>query len=258
MFPYKPPANMYPFYTGCHTIEYSTKFFCFDANDSQRTIHSFITGLWANNFFFHISDPPNLALAKCCRVPTGYYIDYMSCYYVSTHDPYFEFYDNVGAFLTTCATGYVATGIAKKIEPYTSNSAHPSSVDWMQCCRLGFGPPEVHPPPVIYAPSGAATYYTARALTADELAIPTGYKGQYRSKETPEDAAVPRAYDEEDENENDVTNNSTASGLSRFSVRAPERPRTVKTAESLLERDRELRLRQIHVNQPNVHMYSRL
>lgn len=64
---------------------------------------------------------------------TGYYIDYVSCYYMPTHDVYWEYYDSQNHFITLCATGYIATGIAKKISPWTGWY----NVDWIQCCRLG-------------------------------------------------------------------------------------------------------------------------
>lgn len=51
------------------------------------------------------------------------------------------------------------TGISKKVNPYTKEF----HVDWIQCCRMGFGPHEALPPPVKYAPSGAASYYAPRA-----------------------------------------------------------------------------------------------
>ncbi|GAU96819.1 hypothetical protein RvY_08204 [Ramazzottius varieornatus] len=50
---------------------------------------------------------------------TGYYVDYVSCYYVPTHDPYFEYYDSLNQLIVYCAQGYVMTGISKKISRFT-------------------------------------------------------------------------------------------------------------------------------------------
>lgn len=78
-------------------------------------------GLWSNSFFWFVYFVPqnNNQLYKCCRPPSGYYIDYVSCYYMPTHDFEFEYYDSVNNFIVLCATGFVMTGISKKINPYS-------------------------------------------------------------------------------------------------------------------------------------------
>lgn len=84
---------------------------------------------------------------KCCKAPTGYYIDYTSCLYKPTHDQYFEYYDGT-VFIVLCDTGYVMTGVAKKIHPLVKEYY----LEWIQCCRLGFGSGPVIPPPALGPP----------------------------------------------------------------------------------------------------------
>lgn len=74
-------------------------------------------------------------LYKCCRTPSGYYIDYTSCYYRPTRDQYWEYYD-AAIFVVYCETAYVMTGVARKVNPY-DNEYH---LEWIQCCRVVFFP----------------------------------------------------------------------------------------------------------------------
>ena len=111
---------------------------------------------------------------KCCKTPPGYYIDYISCYYVPTHDEYFEFYDSINQFIVYCAQGYVMTGISKKINPYTREW----HMDWIQCCRVGYGPPAAHPPPVSYTAGGVPSYH---AVSGGLTKTGPAYQAQYRT-----------------------------------------------------------------------------
>ncbi|GAU92097.1 hypothetical protein RvY_04225-1 [Ramazzottius varieornatus] len=146
MFPYKPPTNgLYPFYPNCHIRNYTQQFFCFSPVNVLATINTFITGLWDNDLQFFVSrrglDDTNIY--KCCRAPTGYYIDYTSCYYMPTHDQYWEYYDSVQHIITYCASGYVMAGIAKKSNQYDLEW----HVEWIQCCRVGFAGGSLFAPP---------------------------------------------------------------------------------------------------------------
>ncbi|GAU93985.1 hypothetical protein RvY_05834 [Ramazzottius varieornatus] len=179
-FPNKPPAQgRYPYYPSCHVRNYTNQYHCFDPQNADRTLNSFITGLWDNDFQFLTYRVPNdepTQLYKCCKTPAGYYIDYVSCYYMPTHDVYWEYYDSRNHFVTLCSTGYIATGIAKKISPWTGWY----NVDWIQCCRLGFGPPVALPPPVTYIGKDQTPVYRAQNGIATRPEIPPGYRGQYR------------------------------------------------------------------------------
>ncbi|XP_055355781.1 uncharacterized protein LOC129601083 [Paramacrobiotus metropolitanus] len=95
-----------------------------------------MTAYWDNEFLMQVwrITTDYVQLFKCCATPVNYYIDYMSCYYKMTHDQYWEYYDHA-IFLVFCDTGYVMTGIGKKHNPYTTDI----HVDWIQCCRVGFG-----------------------------------------------------------------------------------------------------------------------
>lgn len=136
--------------------------------------------MWQNNLFWWISVIPihNQSLIKCCGTPTGYYIDYQSCYYMPTRDSHFEYYDNFFNFIVYCAHGFVMTGIAKKLNPY-SKELH---ADWIQCCRVGFGPHEGRPPPVTFAPSGAASYYAQRSDVPPLTALEGLYRSEYQKE----------------------------------------------------------------------------
>ncbi|OQV14927.1 hypothetical protein BV898_10828 [Hypsibius exemplaris] len=172
-FPHKPAAQgIYPYYPRCHVRDYTTQFFCFDAQNASVTLNTFITGLWDSDFQFYVfrtlsgSTDPFMGDAtqpyKCCQTPDGYYIDYVSCYYRSTHDIYFEYYDSQFHLLVQCGTGFVMTGISKKQNPFTRD-VH---LDWIQCCRVGYGPPAAQSPPIynglagIPASSGSAVPVT--------------------------------------------------------------------------------------------------
>ena len=146
----------------CHVRNFTNQYHCFDPQNTERTLNTFITGttfekaivirrknflcnllrrrnflgLWDNDFQFFLFRVPNdeaTSLYKCCKTPAGYYIDYVSCYYMPTHDVYWEYYDSPIHFVTLCSTGYIATGISKKINPGTGWY----NVEWIQCCRLG-------------------------------------------------------------------------------------------------------------------------
>ncbi|GAU92303.1 hypothetical protein RvY_04400-2 [Ramazzottius varieornatus] len=146
MMPYKPPTNgIYPFYPNCFTKNFTTQFFCYTPRFHDAAVDSFITAFFDNEFSFNLYRPfvDDSAPYKCCKAPTGYYIDYSSCYYMPTHDQFWEYYDSPiqlsgGYFLVYCATGYVMTGLAKKAHPVTQEY----HIEWIQCCRLGFGPRE--------------------------------------------------------------------------------------------------------------------
>ena len=73
------------------------------------------------------------SLVKCCRVPPAYYLDYTSCLYKPTRDQFWEYYDDI-KHLVFCPTGYVVTGIGKKINPWDTDY----HIEWIQCCRVGF------------------------------------------------------------------------------------------------------------------------
>ncbi|XP_055349906.1 uncharacterized protein LOC129596602 [Paramacrobiotus metropolitanus] len=136
MFPYKPPSNgLYPYYPSCHTRNITMEFFCYDPRDNVATLNSFVTGWWDNEYQFRVDrvKDDRTSTLKCCKTPTGYYIDYTSCLYKSTHDQFYEYYDGL-YFVVLCDTGYVMTGTAVKIHPTVGEYY----IDWIQCCRLGF------------------------------------------------------------------------------------------------------------------------
>ncbi|OQV26052.1 hypothetical protein BV898_00182 [Hypsibius exemplaris] len=156
MMPYKPPSNgIYPFYPNCFTKNFTTQFFCYTPRFHEASVDTFITGFYDNEFAFNVYREyvDDSAPYKCCKAPTGYYVDYSSCYYSLTHDQYWEYYDSPiqftsGYFIVYCASGYIMTGLAKKAHPMVTNEYH---IEWIQCCRLGFGagfrPPPPPPPP---------------------------------------------------------------------------------------------------------------
>lgn len=117
-------------------------------------------------------------LYKCCAPPAGYYVDYLSCYYAPTHDLFFEYYDSRSTFLLICAQGFVMTGLSKKINPH-SLLYH---LEWIQCCRIGFGPHKFTMPPVIYnEKSGAAAFYSPRSDDAYNPAKNNAHLSNYRT-----------------------------------------------------------------------------
>ncbi|XP_055332567.1 uncharacterized protein LOC129584435 [Paramacrobiotus metropolitanus] len=178
MFPYKPPSKgLYPYYPNCVYRNFTFNFFCYDPKNSSISVNSFVTGLWDddNNFFTWRPVADDSCSMKCCTTPKGYYIDYASCYYVSTHDQFGEYYDSNFNFIVTCAHGHVMTGISKKMNANTATYR----VDWIQCCRLGYGIPHIVSPPVISGHSGHPAYYAAEPYTPAH--IPNGYQAQYRT-----------------------------------------------------------------------------
>ncbi|OQV14931.1 hypothetical protein BV898_10832 [Hypsibius exemplaris] len=175
LFPNKPPAFRYPYYANCFVKNYNNQMFCFDAQNASDTIHSVITAFWDDDQQF-VQIRPAIAdvlqYYKCCRVPAGYYIDYVSCYYIPTHDIYWEYYDAQQQILTQCGTGYAMTGISKKQNPWTGYF----NLDWIQCCRIGFGAPAAVSPPVTYSQSGTPTFY------ARDHVDPSIYSRTYRDQ----------------------------------------------------------------------------
>ena len=105
---------------------------------------------------------------------TGNYIDYLSCYYVPTHDLYFEYYDG-NFFLVQCSTGYVITGAALKRNPVNQEQR----IDWIQCCRVGWGAIVGLPPPIINV-HGRPPAYSGQHIKP--VNVPSGYSHQYRKK----------------------------------------------------------------------------
>jgi hypothetical protein len=133
--------------------------------------------MWANNlnWWQHQISLDDVAPYKCCKTPTGYYIDYVSCYYVPTHDLYFEYYDNPNQFIVYCVQGYVMTGISKKINPYTKEYRY----EWIQCCRVGVGRPIALAPPVTFMPSGVPAYSSPGSSPPS---ISAAYRSQYQPR----------------------------------------------------------------------------
>jgi len=181
LFPYKPPATrgLYPYYPFCHVRDFTRQFFCYEPDNHTTTANTFITGFWDDDSSFWVyrerQDP--VQPYKCCRTPPGYYIDYVSCYYMWSHDQYWEYYDSQYVLLQ-CATGYIMTGISKKKSPIVPAEYH---IEWIQCCRLGFGAVTSIPPPVIPTPNGGPVAYSTGqpAVSTD---IPQAYQSQYRGK----------------------------------------------------------------------------
>ena len=87
----------------CHVRNMSDQYFCFDPQNAARTINTVMTAVWDNEavwqLFRQTPGGPDrgtdlLQLYKCCKTPPGYYVDYLTCYYLPTHDAYFEYYDS--------------------------------------------------------------------------------------------------------------------------------------------------------------------
>ncbi|XP_055332328.1 uncharacterized protein LOC129584234 [Paramacrobiotus metropolitanus] len=134
MFPFKPPSKgQYPYYPSCVVRNFTTAYLCYNPRESSISLNTFITGMWFSNFQPYMLGPQSDNSIKCCTTPKGYYIDYASCYYFPTHDQYWEYYDSNFNFVVMCAQGYVATGLACKLDPI-GGDLH---IDWIQCCRLG-------------------------------------------------------------------------------------------------------------------------
>ncbi|GAV04532.1 hypothetical protein RvY_14800 [Ramazzottius varieornatus] len=153
------------------------QWYCYNPRNASVTVNTFITGFSSKIYFFvfRIPGPDTVQPYKCCKTPPGYYIDYVSCYYMPTRDLDFEYYDSTFHFIVFCATGYVMTGILKKVNPY-SKEVH---MEWIQCCRVGYGKPYNVKPPVVYSDSGAASYYSPTASVPNSVS--PSYAAQYRS-----------------------------------------------------------------------------
>ncbi|GAU96463.1 hypothetical protein RvY_07904-2 [Ramazzottius varieornatus] len=186
MFPYKPASQgAYPYYPSCHVKDFAVpnQNFCFDAQNAARTVNTFMTALRDDEFSFFIFRPgigygtDGTQQYKCCKTPPGYYIDYVSCYYKPTRDQYWEYYDSQNHFVVFCTAGFVMTGIARKLSPINRDY----HIEWIQCCRVGYGPPRVQVTPQAGMPS---TSY-------DNSSIP--YSAQYRSLDD-EDKDLDQAY----------------------------------------------------------------
>ncbi|OQV26053.1 hypothetical protein BV898_00183 [Hypsibius exemplaris] len=180
IFPYKvAQTGLYPYYPNCHVKNYKNQFFCYDPQNHTLTTNTFITGLWDDDASFWVYRTPvdDQQLYKCCRVPPGYYIDYVSCYYMLSHDQYWEYYDS-NFFLMMCSTGYVMTGISKKKSPINAEFR----IEWIQCCRIGYGKVTALPPPTIQTPNGGPTAYSTNHAYNSPATIPQDYAHQYRGK----------------------------------------------------------------------------
>ncbi|OQV15137.1 hypothetical protein BV898_10650 [Hypsibius exemplaris] len=201
MFPLKPPTNgLYPYYPRCHTLNLTSDFHCYVPTNHAVTINTFVTAIRGSHPRW-FENANVIAPYKCCKAPLGYYIDYISCYYMPTHDVYFEYYDAINQIFVYCAQGYVMTGIAKKRNPYTAEFRY----DWIQCCRVGMGlPVQAHRPPVTYMPSGAAAYYAPRTMLP-EIGISNGYASQYRSSRKSSDDHDEEEEDKEGKDGDEVT-----------------------------------------------------
>ncbi|GAU94448.1 hypothetical protein RvY_06219-2 [Ramazzottius varieornatus] len=184
MFPFKPPSQgVYPYYPYCFVKDYLKDPFCYSKNNHSLTANTFVTGYYDTDFVWWTFFPPNENFNqpyKCCRLPRGYYIDYLSCYYVTTHDLYFEYYDG-NFFLVQCATGYVITGTTAKQVPIhnTYQGYIERRIEWIQCCRVGWGAIIGVPPPIINVP-GRPPAYSGQYVTPPT--VPAGYAHQYRKK----------------------------------------------------------------------------
>ncbi|XP_055332525.1 uncharacterized protein LOC129584390 isoform X2 [Paramacrobiotus metropolitanus] len=157
---------------------------CFLTSRPRQECIRIILSVWDDdlNFFTWRIGPDDTSAMKCCTTPKGYYIDYGSCYYSPTHDQFGEFYDSNFMFLVYCSPGNVMTGMAKKLNP----SSLGYNIDWIQCCRLGYGVPQVVSPPVTQSYSGHPTYYAKEQYYPSQ--IPSGYQAQYRSLSGSSDA----------------------------------------------------------------------
>ncbi|XP_055333684.1 uncharacterized protein LOC129585135 [Paramacrobiotus metropolitanus] len=194
MFPYKPPSEgKYPYYPSCIYRDYRFQFFCFDRQNISLTINTFMTAIWDNEYQFWVGRIGSTVSInndfqqpyKCCKTPKGYYIDYVSCYYVPTHDPNWEYYDSQSNFIVSCGTDYVMTGIAKKISPVGLDW----QIDWVQCCRLGYGAATAVSPPIITLPDGRSTFYAASHSTP--IPKPVSYaSNQLLSRSTHETSSI--------------------------------------------------------------------
>ncbi|GAU92300.1 hypothetical protein RvY_04398 [Ramazzottius varieornatus] len=78
-----------------------------------------------------------------------------------------------------CATGYVYTGISKKKSPIHGEWR----VEWVQCCRVGYGAVVAHAPPIVQTPNGALSSLSSQQRFNDVPSqVPKDYAHQYRGK----------------------------------------------------------------------------
>lgn len=136
-FPHKKPSGgYYPYYPHCHVRNFTEEqYTCFDPENPEETIHTFMSGLWTHTFASDDFIPETM---KCCRTPPGYYIEYEKCYYKFTHDKYGEHYD--GYWLVKCDTNFIATGLGQSINPWDVGL----HFVWLQCCPYFYAPPSAH------------------------------------------------------------------------------------------------------------------
>ncbi|XP_055332546.1 uncharacterized protein LOC129584413 [Paramacrobiotus metropolitanus] len=169
--------GLYPYYPSCVVRNYTTQFFCFDRRNSTMSINTFMTAVWDDEYQWFTWRPgaDDTVGMKCCKVPKGYFIDYVSCYYMSTHDEFGEYYDSLIQFMVYCSPGYVATGMSRKIDASKQNYI----IDWIQCCRLGHGAPTVVSPPRAEIDGGYPSYIARENYIP--YPIPQDYQAQYRS-----------------------------------------------------------------------------
>lgn len=106
-----------------------------------------------------------------------------------THDLDWECSDSEHNFIVYCAEGYVMTGVSKKLNPW----AREYRMEWIQCCRMGYGKPYNVQPPVVYADSGAAAYHSP-PNGAPPDGVPSGYSGQYKSLDNRWDKSRMRSF----------------------------------------------------------------
>ncbi|OQV26050.1 hypothetical protein BV898_00180 [Hypsibius exemplaris] len=172
MFPFKQYTNgLYPYYPDCFVRNYTFQFHCYSPKYHEVSVNSFITGFWDNDAQFfnfrRVVDDQNPY--KCCKTPPNYYVDYQSCYYMPAKDQYGEYYDATTIILLYCASGYAMTGLAKKISPFSMDY----HVEWIQCCRIGFGAQPVFKPP------RHSYSYGSYANSSYPNRPPAGYASQY-------------------------------------------------------------------------------
>ncbi|GAU95129.1 hypothetical protein RvY_06804 [Ramazzottius varieornatus] len=208
-------GGRYPYYPSCHVRNMTDFFFCFDPQRSALTVNTFMTAVWDSESMFFVNrlvrggpDAANDTIQpyKCCKTPPGYYIDYTSCYYVPTHDIYWEYYDSPSHNIVYCRNGFVITGWAKKVNPWNKEW----HLDWLQCCRVGYGPPAGELPPDNPVQSGMPSY----SRLSEE--IPAGYRHRYRRSTHDEDEYLMREIRSEPYHE--YYNMSLESTLSRTSL----------------------------------------
>ncbi|XP_055348254.1 uncharacterized protein LOC129595315 [Paramacrobiotus metropolitanus] len=173
-FPYKPFLNgLYPYYPDCWALNFTFQWHCYSPKYHDASVNSFVTGFWDEEISFFVFRPflDNAQPYKCCKTPQGYYIDYMSCYYMPTRDQYGEYYDSSMHMLVYCASGYVVTGLAKKMSVWTKDY----HIEWIHCCRVGYGAV----PDFKRLPSSGAYSYGSYANTSQPGRPTAAYADQY-------------------------------------------------------------------------------